>query len=220
MFGLITGSFEFLLHLDDHLPLLISTYGDIIYSILFCTIFCETGLVITPFLPGDSLLFIAGTIAGLGGLNIGILLVSLYAAAILGDSVNYYIGRRIGGKIIDMNLVFIRNEHVEKTQEYFSKYGPITIIIARFAPFIRTLAPFFAGMGKMQYPIFLFYNVTGAILWVSTFLLAGYFLIHIPVVRDNMSLVAFIIIVISLFAVGSIIIEVIRFLRSSITHKR
>ncbi|MBN1167780.1 MAG: VTT domain-containing protein [Methanospirillaceae archaeon] len=219
MFGLITGSFEFLLHLDDYLPALVSMYGDIIYSILFCIIFCETGLVITPFLPGDSLLFIAGTIAGLGGLNIGILLVSLYAAAIIGDSVNYYIGRRIGQKIIDMNLVFIRNEHVEKTQEYFSKYGPVTIIIARFAPFIRTLAPFFAGMGKMRYPTFLFYNVTGAILWVSTFLLAGYFLIHIPVVRDNMSLVAFIIIVISLFAVGSIVIEVIRFLKPSITHK-
>lgn len=188
-----------------------SSYGNLIYGLLFVIIFCETGLVITPFLPGDSLLFITGTVAGMGSLNIGILLVLIYTAAILGDSVNYTIGKYVGHKILAMNLPMIRKEHLDKTHQYFEKYGGMTIIIARFAPFVRTFAPFLAGMGAMGYKQFIVYNVTGAILWVTTFLLAGYFIGTIPIVQENMSLVALAIIIISLFAVGTLILEVLRF---------
>lgn len=216
---MITGLLDFFIHLDDYLPGLVETYGNLVYGILFVIIFCETGLVITPFLPGDSLLFVTGTISGMGILNIGILLGVLYIAAILGDSVNYFVGRYVGHKIIDMNLPMIRKEHLDKTHQYFEKYGSITIVIARFAPFVRTFAPFLAGMGKMQYRTFLAYNISGGILWVSTFLLAGYFLGGIPIVKENMSLVALAIILISLVAVGSVLIEICRFFGSCVLKK-
>lgn len=219
MFEVIPGFLDLFIHLDDYLPGLVESYGSLIYGILFVIIFCETGLVITPFLPGDSLLFVTGTVAGLGSLNIGLLLGIIYIAAILGDSVNYMIGRFVGHKIIDMNLPMIRKEHLDKTHQYFDKYGAITIIIARFAPFVRTFAPFLAGMGEMKYRIFLLYNVTGGVLWVSTFLLAGYFLGSIPVVKENMSLVAMLIIVISLVAVGGVLIEICRFFGSCMLRK-
>ncbi|PWR73614.1 VTT domain-containing protein [Methanospirillum stamsii] len=219
MFEMITRLLDFFIHLDDYLPGLVETYGNLVYGILFVIIFCETGLVITPFLPGDSLLFVTGTIAGMGILNIGILLGVLYIAAILGDSVNYFIGRYVGHKIIDMNLPMIRKEHLDKTHLYFEKYGSITIVIARFAPFVRTFAPFLAGMGKMQYRTFLAYNISGGILWVSIFLLAGYFLGGIPIVKENMSLVALAIILISLIAVGSVLIEICRFFGSCVLKK-
>ncbi len=219
MLELITGSLDLFIHLDKYLPAIIASYGNLIYGLLFLIIFCETGLVITPFLPGDSLLFVAGTLSGFGGLNIGILLVSLYIAAILGDTVNYFIGKYVGHKILDMNLPVIRKEHLDKTHQYFDKYGPVTIVIARFAPFVRTLAPFLAGMGEMEYKTFLMYNVTGGILWVSTFLLAGYFLGGIPIVKENMSLVAMLIIIISLVAVGSLLIEICRFFGSCVLRR-
>jgi membrane-associated protein len=211
MFDAVFGLMDLFIHLDKYLPDLVASYGSLIYAILFVIIFCETGLVITPFLPGDSLLFITGTVAGIGGLNIGILLISIYVAAILGDTVNYFIGKFTGQKIIDMHLPMIRQEHLDKTHEYFTKYGPLTIIIARFAPFIRTFAPFLAGMGAMEYKKFLSYNVIGGVLWVTTFLLAGYFLGTIPFVKENMSLVALAIILISFLAVGTLILELIRF---------
>lgn len=220
MFDVITGSLDLFIHLDNYLPGIVESYGNLIYAILFLLIFCETGLVVTPFLPGDSLLFVTGTIAGFGSLNIWILLGSLYVAAILGDSLNYFIGRFIGHKIIDMNLPMVRKEHLDKTHQFFEKYGPATIIIARFAPFVRTFAPFIAGIGEMNYRIFLMYNVTGGVLWVSTFLLAGYFLGSIPIVKENMSLVATVIIVISLIAVGSVLIEICRFTYAYIAKKR
>ena len=220
MLEFITGNLDLFLHLDDYLPALVESYGTLIYAILFTIIFCETGLVVTPFLPGDSLLFVAGTLAGFETLNIWILLGSLYIAAILGDSINYFIGRFIGHTIIDMNLPMIRKEHIDKTHQYFEKYGPATIIIARFAPFVRTLAPFLAGLGEMNYRIFLLYNVTGGILWVSTFLLAGYYLGSIPVIKENMSLVALAIIIISLIAVGSVLVEICRFFGSCMMRRR
>jgi len=211
MLEAIPACIDLFIHLDKYLPDLVATYGNFIYAILFVIIFCETGLVITPFLPGDSLLFITGTVAGIGSLNIGFLLVSIYIAAILGDTVNYFIGKFVGQKIIDMKLPMIRQEHLDKTHEFFQKYGPLTIIIARFAPFVRTFAPFLAGMGEMEYRRFLSYNIVGGVLWVTTFLMAGYFLGTIPVVRENMSLVALAIILISLLAVGTLVIELIRF---------
>ena len=216
MLEAIPGLIDLFIHLDKYLPAMVSSYGNLIYLILFMIIFCETGLVVTPFLPGDSLLFITGTVAAVGGLNIGVLLVLIYIAAILGDNVNYFIGKFIGQKILEMNLPMIKQEHLDKTHEYFEKYGPLTIIVARFAPFVRTFTPFIAGMGAMDYKKFLPYDICGGILWVSSFMLAGYFLGTIPFVRENMSLVALVIILISLGAVGSIVLEVIRFFGSCI----
>ncbi|MFH0967852.1 MAG: DedA family protein [Methanobacteriota archaeon] len=219
MLEIISGSIDLFLHLDHYLPGLIASYGNLVYALLFGIIFCETGLVITPFLPGDSLLFVTGTIAGMGELNIGVLLVLIYIAAILGDSVNYFIGKFIGHKILAMNLPMIRQEHLDKTHQYFEKYGGLTIIIARFAPFIRTFAPFLAGMGAMEYKKFFVYNVIGGVLWVTTFLLAGYFIGTIPIVQENMSLVALVIILISLLAVGTLIFEILRFFGTCIFSK-
>jgi membrane-associated protein len=220
MLETIPGFIDLFIHLDKYLPAMVASYGNLIYGILFAIIFCETGLVVTPFLPGDSLLFITGTVAAVGGLDIRILLVLIYAAAIIGDNVNYFIGRFVGIKILDLNLPMIKKEHLDKTHEYFEKYGPLTIIVARFAPFVRTFTPFIAGMGAMEYKKFLPYDICGGILWVSTFMLAGYFLGTIPVIKENMSLVALIIIVISLGAVGSIIVEILRFLKTCITCRR
>ena len=211
MLDTIPGLIDLFIHIDDYLPALVASYGNLIYAILFGIIFCETGLVITPFLPGDSLLFVSGAIAGMGGLNIAILLILMSIAAIIGDTLNYFIGKFIGHKILALNLPMIRQEHLDKTHQYFEKYGGVTIIIARFAPFVRTFAPFLAGMGAMEYKRFIAFNLIGGILWVSTFLLAGYFIGTIPIVQDNMSLVALVIILISLLAVGTIILEILRF---------
>ena len=217
MLETIPGLLDLFIHLDKYLPSMVASYGDLIYGILFAIIFCETGLVVTPFLPGDSLLFIAGTVAAVGGLNIQVLWVLIIAASILGDNMNYFIGRFVGKKILDLNLPMIKQEHLDKTHEYFEKYGPLTIIVARFAPFVRTFTPFIAGMGAMEYKKFLPFDICGGVLWVSSFMLAGYFLGTIPVIKENMSLVALIIIVISLGAVGSIIVEIIRFFKNCIT---
>jgi membrane-associated protein len=206
LFGLI----DFVIHFDHYLPGIIETYGFWTYPILFAIIFCETGLVIMPYLPGDSLLFIAGTLAGAGYLNIEILIVSLVIAAVLGDTVNYWIGHTTGMKILEKNYSFVKKEHLEKTKDYFQKYGGFTIIIARFVPFIRTFAPFLAGVGKMDYRWFLTYNIIGAILWILAFTLAGYFLGSLPVVQENFSLIIYAIIGISLFAVGSVIYSMLR----------
>ncbi len=201
---------DFVIHFDHYLPGIIDTYGFWTYPILFAIIFCETGLVIMPYLPGDSLLFIAGTLAGAGYLNIEILIVSLVIAAVLGDTVNYWIGHTTGMKVLDKNYSFVKKEHLEKTKDYFQKYGGFTIIIARFVPFIRTFAPFLAGVGKMDYRWFLTYNIIGAILWILAFTLAGYFLGSLPIVQENFSLIIYAIIGISLFAVASVIYSMLR----------
>lgn len=205
---------DIVLHFDKYLPGIIETYGFWTYLILFAIIFCETGLVIMPYLPGDSLLFVAGALAGAGFLNIEILLLLLLAAAILGDSVNYWIGHRIGMKIFEHNYTLVRRDHLETTEQYFERYGGMTIVIARFVPFIRTFAPFLAGVGKMQYRLFLAYNISGAVLWILGFTLAGYFFGSIPLVKENFSLIIYAIIGLSMLVVGSVVWNVYRTMRA------
>ena len=204
---LLFTAFDFVIHFDKYLPGIIETYGFWTYLILFIIIFCETGLVIMPYLPGDSLLFVAGALAGAGYLNIEFLLILLVAAAILGDSLNYWIGHSIGMKILEKNYSLVKRDHLETTEEYFKKYGGLTIVIARFIPFIRTFAPFLAGVGKMQYRWFISYNIIGGSLWILAFTLAGFFFGSIPVVKENFSFIIYAIIGISLIAVGSIVLN-------------
>ena len=206
---------DLVIHFDKYLPGIIETYGLWTYLILFAIIFCETGLVVMPYLPGDSLLFVAGAMAGAGYLNIEILLCSLFVAAVIGDTVNYWIGNTAGMKVLEKNYSLVRREHLEKTQEYFTRYGGITIVIARFIPFIRTFAPFLAGVGKMSYRWFITYNVIGAALWILGFTLAGYFFGGIPIIQQNFNYVIYAIIALSLFAVGSIVVGVFRTVRTS-----
>ena len=201
---------DLILHFDKYLPGIIDVYGVWTYLILFVIICCETGLVIFPYLPGDSLLFIGGALAGAGFLNVLILIVTLIAAAVIGDSINYWIGHTLGMKVLEKKYSFVKREHLEKTEEYFTKYGGLTIVIARFMPLIRTFAPFLAGVGKMSYRWFFIYNVCGAVMWICAFILAGYFFGSIPIVKENFSLVIYAIIGISLLAVGSIILCIIR----------
>jgi membrane-associated protein len=204
---------DFIIHFDNYLPEIIQTYGFWTYLILFGIIFCETGLVVMPYLPGDSLLFVAGALAGSGLISPGILIISLIAAAVLGDTVNYWIGHTAGMKVLEMKYCLVRRDHLEKTEEYFTRYGGMTIVIARFVPFIRTFAPFLAGVGKMSYRWFLAYNVLGGVLWIVSFVLAGYFFGSIPIVQENFSLVIYAIIGLSLFAVASIVFGVFRTMR-------
>jgi len=196
---------QLLLHIDQNLIGLVQTYGAWIYLILFVVIFCETGLVVAPYLPGDSLLFIAGALAANFLLNPWILIPTLIVAAFLGDTVNYWIGHTVGMKILEWKWCVIRKEHIDRTQYFFERYGGKTIVIARFLPFVRTFAPFLAGVGKMRYAWFLNYNVMGGALWVLAFVLAGYFFGNLPVVRDNFSILIYAIIALSLFAVASLI---------------
>lgn len=164
---------KFILHMDEQLPVLIKQYGVWIYAILFLVIFCETGLVVTPILPGDSLLFAAGVVAAAGELNVPLLLVLLTIAAVLGDAVNYMVGKFLGPKVLSGKYPFLRKEYLDKTQAFYDKYGGKTIILARFVPIVRTFAPFLAGVGTMSYSKFASYNVIGAIIWVVGFTVAG-----------------------------------------------
>lgn len=199
---------DYFLHLDKHLNVVIQTYGVWTYLLLFLIIFCETGLVVTPVLPGDSLLFAAGTFAALGSLDAKTLLVLLSAAAIAGDTVNYWIGHIVGPRIFQQQPVrFLRKEYLDRTHEFYERHGGKTIIIARFMPIIRTFAPFVAGIGSMTYPRFIAYNALGGIAWISLFVLGGYFFGNIPTVRRNFTLVILAIIIISVLP-G--VLEVIR----------
>lgn len=188
---------DFILHLDVYLGQIIQTYGILTYIILFAIVFTETGLVFFPFLPGDSLLFAAGAFASLGSLNIFILMVLLIIAAIAGDTVNYWIGRFFGEQIVANPRIPINREHVEKTNEFFKKYGRKTIILARFVPIVRTFAPFVAGAGEMEYKKFASYNIAGGFIWVISVTLSGFFFGNIPFVRENFSLIVLAIIFIS-----------------------
>ena len=201
---------DLVLHFDTYLPGIIAMYGFWTYFILFAIIFLETGLVVFPYLPGDSLLFVAGALSGAGLLRVEILIPLLIIAAVIGDSVNYWIGHTTGMKVFEKNYSLVKKEQLKKTEEYFARYGGLTIVIARFVPFIRTFAPFLAGMGKMSYRWFLMYNVLGAVLWISGFVLAGYFFGSLPIVQENFSLIVYAIIGLSLFAVGSIIVGMVR----------
>ncbi|MDF7813037.1 DedA family protein [Hymenobacter sp. YC55] len=194
---------EFILHLDKHLGDIIQDYGAWTYAILFAIIFFETGVVILPFLPGDSLLFAAGSLAALPGspLNVWAMVGLLILAAVLGDTLNYHIGDYLGPRVFSENSRFLKREHLERTQQFYEKHGAKTIILARFIPIIRTFAPFVAGVGTMSYSKFLSYNVVGAVLWVSLLTLAGYFFGQIPVVQKNFSLVVLAIIGLSVLPV-------------------
>ena len=182
---------DIFLKLDEVLHGVLQTWGPWTYVLLFAIILCETGLVVTPFLPGDSLLFAAGAMSALypDDLNIGLLLGLLTVAAIIGDTLNYAIGRWIGPKAFTINRWFLKHEHLERTQAFYEKHGGKTIVLARFVPIVRTFAPFVAGVGKMHYPTFLFYNVVGGIAWVLICTLAGYFFGNVPIVKKNFELV-------------------------------
>jgi len=191
--------FEFFLHIDEALKQLTATYGVWTYAILVLVVFCETGLVVTPFLPGDSLLFAAGAIAAdpAAGLDPLVLYVLLTVAAIVGDSVNYSIGARLGIKIFDLNLPFVKREYLDRANEFYAKHGAKMIVMARFVPIVRTFAPFAAGIAKMDYKTFITYNVVGAFIWTTLFIWAGYFFGNLPFVQDNFELVALAIVVLS-----------------------
>ncbi len=195
---LIKYFLDLILHLDKHLVELVNQYQSWTYGILFLIIFCETGLVVTPFLPGDSLLFAIGALSSKGELNVFLIFVLLSIAAILGDTVNYWIGNIVGPKVFTSEKSrWLNRKHLERTHEFYEKYGAKTIILARFVPIIRTFAPFVAGIGKMNYGKFLLYNVVGGIAWIAIFTYAGYFFGEIPVVKRNFTLVIFAIIIIS-----------------------
>jgi membrane-associated protein len=186
---------DIFLHLDTYLADIIARYGTWTYAILFAVIFLETGLVVTPFLPGDSLLFAAGTFAALGSLNIWVLIGLLIVAAIAGDTLNYWIGHRLGDRAY--SIKGIKKEHLDRTHAFFEKHGGKTIILARFVPIVRTFAPFVAGVGRMSYSYFLAYNVVGGIVWVASLTSVGYFFGNIPIVRKNFELVIIAIVLIS-----------------------
>lgn len=192
---------DFILHIDVHLAELVAQYGVWIYAILFLILFCETGLVVTPFLPGDSLLFVAGALAALPGndLNVHLMVMLLVIAAILGDAVNYTIGRLFGEKLFsNPNSKIFRRSYLDKTHAFYDRHGGKTIILARFVPIVRTFAPFVAGMGHMSYRHFALYNVTGALLWVLLFSYAGYLFGDLPIVQENLKLLIVGIIVVSI----------------------
>ena len=195
---MLASLIDFILHIDQHLIELTQTYGLWIYAILFLIVFCETGLVVTPFLPGDSLLFAAGAVAALGGMNVHIAAALLLAAAVIGDAANFAIGKYFGEKLFAKpdSRVFKR-EYLAKTHAFYEKYGGKTIILARFVPIVRTFAPFVAGMGDMHYGRFIRYNIIGALVWVGLLTYAGYFFGELPVVKNNFGLVVIGILVVS-----------------------
>ena len=206
---LLTGFIDIVLNLDRHLQWLVANYGAWIYLILFLIIFCETGLVVTPFLPGDSLLFVAGAVAAGGGMDVHALFAVLGLASFSGDNTNYWTGRYAGPRIFRRKGSFLFNPaHLERTNRFYEQHGGKTVLIARFVPIVRTFAPFVAGMGRMAYPSFLFYSFAGAILWIGSLTYAGYYFGNLPLVRNNLSIVIIGIVVLSVMP------GVIEFLRS------
>ena len=213
---LLTGFFDLLLHLDRHLLWVLQHYGLWIYALLFLIVFVETGLVVAPFLPGDSLLFVVGTLAAAGGLDVFIVGGILIVAAILGDSLNYAIGKYLGPKVFQRpEGRFFKREHLDRTHAFYDRHGGKTVVIARFVPIVRTFAPFVAGIGRMPYPRFLAYNIGGAVLWVVSLVGAGYFFGNVPFIKNNLTAVILGIIVLSLVPV---FVETWRHRRQSISR--
>jgi membrane-associated protein len=208
---LLRSVIDLFLHLDQHLSRVIADYGVWTHLILFFIVFAETGLVVTPLLPGDSLLFAAGSFAALGSLDLWLVVVLLVAAAILGDTVNYWVGAWVGPRAFSGNIRFLRKDYLDRTHAFYEKHGGKTVILARFVPIIRTFAPFVAGVGAMSYPKFITYNVVGAVLWVGLFVPAGYYFGNIPAVRKNFTLVILAIIAVSVVPIA---IEAMRSRRS------
>ena len=212
MIELIKSFLDFFLHLDDKLHDIILQFGNKTYAILFLIIFVETGLVIMPFLPGDSLLFVAGTFAASGSLNIFYLLALLFVAAVIGDTLNYYLGKNIGLKMLNLRIAgkqLVKPEYIDKTHLFFEKHGSKTIILARFVPIVRTFAPFVAGIGTMNYKQFISYNIIGGGIWVLSLTLAGYFFGQLSIVKENFETVIF----------GIIFISIIPIIVETIKHK-
>ena len=207
MLELLKQFVDLFLHLDKHLGAIIQDYGAWTYLILFLIIFCETGLVVTPFLPGDSLLFAAGAFAGLGYLDVTVLIVLLSIAAVAGDAVNYGIGHYLGPRVLTGHSRFLKKEYLDRTHRFYEKYGGKTIIFARFVPIIRTFAPFLAGVGRMTYWRFASYNVIGGLAWIVGFVVAGYYFGNLPFVQEHFELV---IIAIVLLSVLPMVIEYLR----------
>jgi len=208
---ILTSFIDIVLHLDVHLLAIMQSYGMWIYAILFLIIFSETGLVIMPFLPGDSLLFVVGALCGAGALELELIMPLLMVASFTGDNTNYWIGRLVGMRLVKRaNSRILKHEHLEKTQVFYEKYGGKAILFARFLPIVRTFAPFVAGIGLMRYRIFMLCSALGSIAWISLFTLGGYFLGNIPVVKDNLTLMVLIVIIISLLPA----------LRQFIRHRR
>ena len=202
---------DFILHLDRYLNQFVSTYGKFSYAVLFLIVFAETGFVVTPFLPGDSLLFAAGAIAALGSLNVWLVVLLLVIAAIAGDTVNYWIGHYFGRQIVNHpRIPFINQEHIDKTEQFYKKYGGKTIILARFVPIVRTFAPFVAGIGTMDYQKFLIFNVVGEVIWVGIFTFLGYFFGNITFIKENFHYAI----------VAIIVLSVIPMIYEYIQHKR
>ena len=196
---LLKLAFDFVLHIDTYLDVILKEYGTLAYIILFIIIFAETGLVVTPFLPGDSLLFAIGAIAARGDLDLYLTIFLLIIAAILGDTVNYRVGLFFKDRILKGEKIrFIKESHLEKTKEFYDRYGGKTIIIGRFIPIIRTFAPFVAGIGTMEYRHFILYNVVGGVVWILIFTIAGFYFGNLPMIRKNFTLVIFAIIVLSI----------------------
>jgi membrane-associated protein len=203
--------FDIVMHLDAHLLALVHDYGVWVYGILFLIIFAETGLVFAPFLPGDTLLFVAGSLCGVDALQLEWLMPLLMLAAFSGDNTNYWIGRLLGMRVLNRaNTRFIKREHLDKTHAFYEKHGGKTVIFARFLPIIRTFAPFVAGIGLMRYRLFVMYSALGSIAWIGSLTLAGYFFGNIPIVKDNLTLVI----------LGIIIITLLPALREFIRHRK
>lgn len=199
---------DFILHFDEHLAQIVEQYGFLTYGLIFLIIFLETGVVIAPFLPGDSLLFVLGALASQNIMNIWLLYILLLAAAIGGDTLNYWIGHHLGPRVFKKeNSRFLKREYLDKTEQYYKKYGGKTVILARFIPIVRTFAPFVAGVGSMTYSSFIFYNVVGGFLWVTLFLFLGYFFGTIPFIKEHFHELVLVIIVLS---VVPVIIEVVK----------
>ena len=195
----MTDFINIILHLDQHLLQWIGLFGPWFYVLMFLIIFCETGLVVTPFLPGDSLLFALGALAAMeNGLDVSLLLISLTIAGILGDTVNYHIGKYLGIKVFEKESRIFKKQYLDQTQAFYAKWGSFTIVAARFAPIARTFAPFVAGIGSMEYKKFISYNILGAVTWVFTFILAGYFFGNLPIVKRNFHIVIFGVIFVSI----------------------
>jgi membrane-associated protein len=213
---IVTTLIDFILHLDKHLEQIIQDYGLLTYAILFLIIFVETGVVILPFLPGDSLLFAAGMLAAneKNGLNVGIIIGLLIVAAILGDTLNYIIGKYIGPKVFSRDYKLLKKEHLLKTQEFYEKHGGKTIIYARFIPIIRTFAPFVAGIGNMKYSKFINFNIVGGVVWVTVFTMVGFLFGNIEIVKSNFTKIILGIIIVSLLPA---VIEIIKGRKKSST---
>lgn len=186
------------LHLDTYLGILIENYGVVTYVILFFVIFMETGFVVTPFLPGDSILFATGAFAAMGSLNVMLAFIVLFAAAVAGDTINYWIGYFIGDKALERDTKIVKKKYIDRTKEFYKKYGGITIVLARFVPIVRTFAPFVAGVGVMKYSRFIIFNILGGFLWTLLFIFSGYFFGNIPFVKNNFEIVILVIILISI----------------------